>query len=125
MRKEKRGGRLLIDVMRNAYGQAAVAPYSVRAFAGAPVAMPLAWHDLERGLIGPRTFTIRKVNEYLHINGEPWSGMSRQARSIKRARKRLLTVLQRPVSFAVGYHLDDVILIGYSLGVPGDARSSI
>ena len=89
MRKEKRGGRLLIDVMRNAYGQTAVAPYSVRAFEGAPVAMPLAWHDLERGLIGPRTFTIRNVNEYLRINGDAWSGMRKRARSIKVARQSL------------------------------------
>jgi len=89
MRKEKRGGRLLIDVMRNAYGQTAVAPYFVRAFEGAPVAMPLAWHDLERGLIGPRTFTIRNVNEYLRINGDAWSGMRKRAHSIKVARQRL------------------------------------
>jgi bifunctional non-homologous end joining protein LigD len=89
MRKEKRRGRLLVDVMRNAYGQTAVAPYSVRAFAGAPVAMPLAWHDLERAQIGPRTFTIRNVNEYLQMNGNPWSGIGKRAHSIKPARKRL------------------------------------
>jgi bifunctional non-homologous end joining protein LigD len=89
MRKERRGGRVLIDVMRNAYGQTAVAPYSVRAFAGAPVAMPLVWHDLERGMVGPRTFTIRNVNEYLQLNGDPWSGMAKRAHSIKLAHKRI------------------------------------
>jgi bifunctional non-homologous end joining protein LigD len=89
MRKERRGGRVLIDVMRNAYGQTAVAPYSVRAFAGAPVAMPLVWHDLERGRVGPRTFTMRNVNEYLHMNGDPWSGMAKRAHSFRRARKRM------------------------------------
>ena len=30
-RKDKRGGRLYLDIMRNAYAQTAVAPYSVRA----------------------------------------------------------------------------------------------
>jgi bifunctional non-homologous end joining protein LigD len=89
MRKEKRGARLLVDIMRNAYGQTAVAPYAIRAFAGAPVAMPLAWRDLERGAIGPRTFTIRNVSEYLRANGDPWSGMARRARSIRLARRRL------------------------------------
>jgi bifunctional non-homologous end joining protein LigD len=89
MRKEKRGARLLVDIMRNAYGQTAVAPYAIRAFAGAPVAMPLAWRDLERGAIGPRTFTIRNVSEYLRVNGDPWSGMARRARSIRLARRRL------------------------------------
>jgi bifunctional non-homologous end joining protein LigD len=89
LRKEKRGGRLLVDIMRNAYGQTAVAPYAVRAFAGAPVAMPLTWRDIERGAVGPRTFTIRNVSEYLHTNGDPWNGMARRARSIGLARRRL------------------------------------
>jgi bifunctional non-homologous end joining protein LigD len=89
MRKEKREGPLLIDVMRNAYGQTAVAPYSVRAFPGAPVAMLLAWRDFERGEIGPRTFTIRNVSQYLETNDDPWSGIAHQAHSIKGARRRL------------------------------------
>ena len=38
VRKDKRGGRVYLDVMRNAYAQTAVAPYSVRARSGAPVA---------------------------------------------------------------------------------------
>jgi bifunctional non-homologous end joining protein LigD len=89
MRKDKRGGRLLIDVMRNAYGQTAVAPYSVRAVRGAPVAMPVAWQDLERGDIGARTITLRNVSQYLAANGDPWHGMARHARSIRSARRRL------------------------------------
>ena len=89
IRKEKRGARLLVDIMRNAYGQTAVAPYAVRAFAGAPVAMPLVWQDLERGAIGPRMLTIRNVSEYLRANGDPWTGMARRARSIWLARRRL------------------------------------
>ena len=36
MRKAKRGGRILVDVARNAYAQTAVAPYSVRARPGRP-----------------------------------------------------------------------------------------
>ena len=43
VRKDKRGGRVYLDVMRNAYAQTAVAPYSVRARTGAPVATPLEW----------------------------------------------------------------------------------
>ena len=39
-RKAKRGTRVFVDVARNAYGQTAVAPYSVRARAEAPVATP-------------------------------------------------------------------------------------
>ena len=47
-RKDKRGDRMYLDVMRNAYAQTAVAPYAVRARRGAPVATPLEWDELER-----------------------------------------------------------------------------
>ena len=47
-RKAKRGDRLYLDVMRNAYAQTAVAPYAVRARRGAPVATPLEWDELGR-----------------------------------------------------------------------------
>src|SRR5262252_9025449 len=45
-RKDKRGSRIYADIMRNAYAQLAVVPYSVRARPGAPVATPLSWDDL-------------------------------------------------------------------------------
>lgn len=45
-RKDKRGDRVYIDVARNAYGQTHVAPYSLRALPGAPVATPIAWSEL-------------------------------------------------------------------------------
>ena len=48
MRKNKRGDRMYIDIMRNAYAQTAVAPYAVRARRGAPVATPLEWDELDR-----------------------------------------------------------------------------
>ena len=51
--------------------------------------MPLVWHDLERDRVGPRTFTIRNVNEYLQLKGDPWSDMAKRAHSIKLARKRM------------------------------------
>ena len=39
--KRARGDRVFVDWLRNSYGQHAVAPYSVRALPGAPVAVPL------------------------------------------------------------------------------------
>ncbi|MEE4162777.1 MAG: non-homologous end-joining DNA ligase, partial [Woeseiaceae bacterium] len=42
-RKKARGNRLYIDTGRNAYGQTAIVPYSLRAIEGAPVATPLDW----------------------------------------------------------------------------------
>src|SRR5262249_58961923 len=41
--KKDRGGRLFLDVMRNAPGATLIAPYSLRARAGAPVSAPIEW----------------------------------------------------------------------------------
>src|ERR1700751_4167729 len=46
-RKEQRGHRLYLDIMRNAYPQTVVAPYSVRGRPGARVSTPLYWAEVE------------------------------------------------------------------------------
>ncbi|MUL40815.1 DNA polymerase domain-containing protein [Streptomonospora sp. PA3] len=91
-RKDKRGDRLFLDVMRNAYAQHAVAPYSVRALPEAPVAVPLAWEELD-GLASPRQWTVRTLGERLdrleEAGGDPWRQMARRARSPRKAAERL------------------------------------
>jgi len=47
MSKAKRKGRIFIDWLRNQRGSTAVLPYSARARAGAPVAVPMGWDELE------------------------------------------------------------------------------
>jgi bifunctional non-homologous end joining protein LigD len=44
--KAKRKGRIFIDYLRNMRGNSAIAPYSVRARSGAPVAAPVGWDEL-------------------------------------------------------------------------------
>lgn len=45
-RKQKRKGRLFIDVLRNSKTATVVAPYAVRALPHAPLATPLSWEAL-------------------------------------------------------------------------------
>ncbi len=47
MSKAKRKGRIFIDWLRNQRGATAILPYSARARAGAPVAAPVTWAELE------------------------------------------------------------------------------
>ncbi|WP_375291144.1 DNA ligase D [Qipengyuania sp.] len=47
MSKAKRKGKIFIDWLRNQRGSTAVLPYSARARAGAPVAVPIAWGELK------------------------------------------------------------------------------
>ena len=48
MSKAKRKGRIFIDWLRNQRGATAVVPYSARARANAPVAVPIAWNELDK-----------------------------------------------------------------------------
>jgi bifunctional non-homologous end joining protein LigD len=71
-RKAKRRRRILIDVMRNAYAQSAVAPYAVRARPDAPVATPLHWDELSDRATRPDRFTLNTLGERLERDGDPW-----------------------------------------------------
>jgi len=80
-RKSKRRGRVYLDVGRNAYGQTAVAPWSLRPRPEAPVAAPVAWSALERADVGPRDYTLENVFRRTGSRRDPWAGMRRRARS--------------------------------------------
>jgi bifunctional non-homologous end joining protein LigD len=88
-RKAKRGGRILIDVMRNAFGHTSVAPYAVRARPGAPVATPLHWEELEDRRTHPQRWTLRSVPDRLAQDGDPWRDIARSASTLGRAQKLL------------------------------------
>lgn len=80
-RKEKRAGRIYLDVMRIAYAQTAVPPYAVRARPEAPIATPIDWSELSS--VGPRTYTIRNIFRRLGQKSDPWADMHRSAASIR------------------------------------------
>tara|TARA_R110002020_G_scaffold25060_6_gene81599 strand:+ start:954 stop:3455 length:2502 start_codon:yes stop_codon:yes gene_type:complete len=60
MSKAKRKGKIFIDWLRNDRGSTAVAPYSIRARKGAPVAVPVTWQELSR-LKSASAFDIGKA----------------------------------------------------------------
>jgi bifunctional non-homologous end joining protein LigD len=81
-RKEKRGGRVLVDVARNTYAQTTVAPYAVRALPGAPVATPLAWDELGDPELHPRRWTLATVPGRVADRGDPWAGIAAAAAAL-------------------------------------------
>ena len=85
--KSKRHGKILIDYLRNGRGATAVAPYSPRARAGAPVSMPLAWEELGAE-IGPAYFTISNAEARMsRLDADPWEDFSRAAVPLPQSRK--------------------------------------
>lgn len=72
-RKQHRGDRIFLDVNRNSYGQTVIAPYSLRARPGAPVATPLDWSELGRAT--PNGHHPRSIRQRLARKEDPWTGL--------------------------------------------------
>ena len=73
--KSTREGRIFVDYLRNAENATAIAAYSVRAKANAPVAMPIDWEQLKDDLRFDH-FNVRNVPGLLRRRRrDPWSGL--------------------------------------------------
>jgi bifunctional non-homologous end joining protein LigD len=80
--KRARTGRIFIDYLRNTRGATAIGAYSARARAGAPVATPLFWEEVERG-VTPDAFTVLSVPARLaKLKSDPWAEMPNLRQSI-------------------------------------------
>ncbi|GGW36326.1 DNA primase [Streptomyces albaduncus] len=74
-------------MQRNAYAQTAVAPYTVRALPGAPVATPLSRDQLDDPDLHARRWTVADAVEQART--DPWAGLPRRGRAPGPARRRL------------------------------------
>ena len=81
-RKNKRQGRLYLDVSRNAYGQTAVAPYAVRPIEGAPVATPLDWDELRKGNLTAQKYNIKNIFRRLAQKRNPWKDLDKRSTTL-------------------------------------------
>jgi bifunctional non-homologous end joining protein LigD len=87
--KVDRGGRILVDTGRNGYSATYAATYTVRARPGAPVSAPCTWEELERGEVGPKTFTLRTMGQRIAAVGDLWADLLRKKRSLRRPIEQL------------------------------------
>lgn len=68
-RKADRGDRVFVDWMRNTTRSTSVAPWSLRARAGAPVATPLSWDEL--GSVDPDEVHLADIEG--RLSSDPWA----------------------------------------------------
>ena len=74
MSKAARVGKIFLDYLRNDRGATAVAPFSPRARAGLPVAMPLSWSELDSDRL-PR-FAVSDIQQWRkRLARDPWKEM--------------------------------------------------
>jgi bifunctional non-homologous end joining protein LigD len=70
MSKSQRAGKIFIDYLRNGYSATAVAPYSVRARAGATIAWPITWREAKQ--VDPKDFNVHSCLKLAKKRRDPW-----------------------------------------------------
>jgi bifunctional non-homologous end joining protein LigD len=82
MSKAKRSGRIFIDWLRNTRGATSVTSWSLRARAGAPVAVPVRWQDLGR-IAGSNAFDIASATRRAAgLRDDPWAEIYRTRQAL-------------------------------------------
>lgn len=79
MTKATRKNRIYLDYLRNDRGATSIAPYSPRARAGAPVAMPLQWKELGKELAAekPPVFHVSDFTQWRErLRRDPWKALN-------------------------------------------------
>jgi bifunctional non-homologous end joining protein LigD len=86
--KAAREGRIFIDWLRNARGATSVASFSLRARAGAPVAMPVRWEELAR-LGGANAFDLASALKRVKaMRWHPWGDFAKTKQALPRRQMR-------------------------------------
>jgi bifunctional non-homologous end joining protein LigD len=84
--KAARKGKIYLDYLRNERGATSIAPYSPRARAGVPVALPLRWEELKA-----KQRTRFLVSEFprwkKRLHEDPWIGMTHLKQSLPSSKK--------------------------------------
>ena len=87
--KDARAGRVYVDYLRNADGATAVAAYSLRARAGLPASMPIAFDELAGDDVRGERFNIDNVEDVLAARrGDPWADYDASRQTISATMRR-------------------------------------
>ena len=82
MSKERRTGKIFVDYLRNTRESTAIASYSARARPGAPVALPVAWDDLDPEATRPPRYGVLEVPGLIAGRPDPWADFEQARRPL-------------------------------------------
>ena|SRR3990167_3573612 len=80
---KKRGKRVFLDYLRNAWSATAISPYAVRAKENAPVATPLYWEEVKDKKLTSQKYDIYTVFEKIETDGNPWKDFNKNRVKLK------------------------------------------
>lgn len=80
--KARRVGRIFIDYLRNQRAASFIAPFSTRAWPGAPLSVPLSWDELDVGVRSDH-YRLANIGRRLAVlDRDPWEGVGDLQQSI-------------------------------------------
>jgi bifunctional non-homologous end joining protein LigD len=92
--EKRQKDRVYFDYMQLGESKTISAPYVVRAYAGAPVATPLAWEEVRPG-IEPGQFTLANAMDRFSRVGDLFEGVLKKPQNLSKAFERLEKLLRQ------------------------------
>lgn len=71
--KTHQSNKVTIDYLQNVVSRNTAAPYTVRAYPGAPVSTPLTWDEVKKGGFLPKDFNIKNIPDRILKLGDLYS----------------------------------------------------
>ncbi|MGA2589804.1 MAG: ATP-dependent DNA ligase, partial [Bryobacteraceae bacterium] len=90
---KRQKNRVYFDWVQNGKSKTIAAPYVLRAYPGAPVATPLAWSEVKRGLT-PGQFNIYNAPERFAKTGDLFAGVLTNLQRLEGPLEKLERLLQ-------------------------------
>ena len=91
---KRQKNRVYFDYLQNGKSKTIAAPYVLRAYPGAPVATPLEWSEVKRGL-HPAQFNITNAVERFAAKGDLFAGVLDQPQHLDAALEKLSALVLR------------------------------
>ena len=86
--KEKRKGKVLLDIYRNHKSQTCAAPYTTRARVGAPVSTPFRWEMMDQ-IKSSKQWNVKTIIDYIKEEGDAWENFYEFASELHTVRKTI------------------------------------